>query len=100
MSRSMMAEWWNLKVKGHQASGNTDPLKTERIPHLAGRSVSHHWLIGRRQVGWVQRPWAVDGDAVDGTEGRMGKIQVQASVRGNKIYPRIREETGIKCFTT
>lgn len=59
--------------------------------------MSHHGLIGRRQVGWVQRPWAVDGDAIDGTEGRMGEVQVQASVRGNAIYPRIREGTGTKC---
>lgn len=61
-------------------SGNrVDPVD---FTHLAGRGLTHHRLIWRRQVSWVQGPWAVDGYPIDGTEGRMGKVQVQASVRG------------------
>lgn len=50
--------------------------------HLAGWGLSHHGLIGRRQVSRVQRPWTVDRNPVDGTEGRMGEVQMKASVRG------------------
>lgn len=49
--------------------------------HLAGRGLSDHGLVGRGQVSWVQCPRAVDGHPINGTEGRMGKVQVQASVR-------------------
>lgn len=49
--------------------------------YLASRGLSHHRLIWRRQVSWVQCPWAVDGYPIDSTEGGMGKVQVQASVR-------------------
>lgn len=49
--------------------------------HLACRGLPHHRLIWRGQVSWVQSPWTVDGHPIDGTEGRMGEVQVQASVR-------------------
>lgn len=52
--------------------------------HLTGGRLSHHRLVGRRQVCRVQRPRAVDGHPINGTEGRMGKVQVQASVRGER----------------
>lgn len=53
--------------------------------HLAGRGLSDHRLVGRGQVSWVQCPWAVDGHPINGTEGRMGKVQVQASVRNKTV---------------
>lgn len=66
-----------------KASGVSDAFRAERdSSHLAGRGLPHHGLIWRREVGWVQRPWAVDGHPVDGAEGRVGEVQVQASVRG------------------
>lgn len=52
--------------------------------HLAGGRLSHHRLVGGRQVCRVQRPRAVDGHPVNGTEGRMGKVQVQASAGGER----------------
>lgn len=88
-----------LNVQRRQVCGSAEALKTEQTPHLAGGGVPHNRLIGRRQVSWVERPWTVDGDTVDGTEGRVGEVQVQASVRDQSSgSPRIREETGTaKC---
>lgn len=54
------------------------------FPHLAGRCLTHHRLIWRGQVSWVQGAWAVDRNPIYGTEGRMGKVQMQASVRDRK----------------
>lgn len=67
-----------------KASGDSVVLRAEPADstHLAGRGLPHHRLIRRRQVSWVQCAWAVDGHPIDGTEGRMGKVQVQASVEG------------------
>lgn len=56
----------------------SDPAESS---YLTGRSLTHHRLIRRRQVGRVQSPGAVDGNPIDGTEWRMGEVQMQASVR-------------------
>lgn len=44
------------------------------FPHLTGRCLTHHRLIWRGQVSWVQGAWAVDRNPIYGTEGRMGKV--------------------------
>lgn len=68
--------------------------------HLAGGRLSYHRLIGRRQVRRVQRPRAVDGHPVNGTEGRMGEVQVQASVRGAREQSVSQTHTIIITTTT
>lgn len=67
--------------------GNKEALRAQVADscHLAGRGLSDHGLVGRGQVSWVQCPRAVDGHPINGTEGRMGKVQVQASVRKKTV---------------
>ena len=44
--------------------------------YLAGGGVAYNRLIRRGQVCGVQRSWAVDWNAVDGTERRVGEVQL------------------------
>lgn len=95
----------HIHIQGTYGESGTSSAEADVCSHLAGRGLTHHRLVGGRQVCWVQGPRAVDGHAIDGTKGRVGEVQVEASVGGitaesqpdNKQTDRQRKKTK-NCF--
>lgn len=59
------------------------------IPHLAGRGLAHHRLIRRREVSWIKGSRAIYGHPIDGAEGGVWKVQMQASVKQKQATDKI-----------